>query len=73
MEELSKGEKGQGYSTSRAAERAKMAAQIITLVTRKVHETEVLERQKRERLEDMKEARQKAEQLKIDMEVCQLL
>ena len=50
-----------------------MAAQISTLVTRKVHETEVLERQKRERLEEMKEARQKAEQLKIDMEVCQLL
>jgi hypothetical protein len=57
-----------GYSVKHAQGRLAFSNSALRIIQRKIHETEVMERQKLERVQDMQEARKKLE-IERDMKV----
>jgi TPP-dependent pyruvate/acetoin dehydrogenase alpha subunit len=59
-----------GYDLKHAKERAAYCKDVIRVSEKRIHETDVLEKQRNERLEAIKEAKVKAEAEKAEAEVC---
>jgi hypothetical protein len=57
------------YSAQASGVRADFTEQIKRVVNKKIHETEVLERQRQERMQEMHEARARKEEEKKALEV----